>query len=1207
MEVRIYRPNADISCKTYKSTLSDFEICEDEIVVKEDQWGESFSAEIKYTLPDLSAYYNPKVKLFFMLENGTGHIFVDGVRVDVGVSDEFIDVEVNLDVNSPKALHFTYSNKKLTSIADGLGRTVRYNYDSKKLQSVVFADGSTLTFKYSSDLMRSIDSGNGLQTKLSYDKSRRITEIKTAALSTVIHKNTVLDSTSYNFTISDYKMTYCTEGEIYVYIEDEKGNFEKYEFAIDNLVIGTESGDITGKTTAKYSYKFVEDLDKNINEGRRVTKITKTETKNEKAPVITITEYNEAELPVTETVDWQSVSDTVRIKTVKEYAYGEGFKLIGETTTKHAEEEGEEEITVYRTAYNYNSFGDLKLTESYVEGEEKDSGRNFEERVYNDDGNVVKLIRWNSLDSSSKFYTESEYENGRLLKEKDETGATSSEYEYEDGTNVVKSVRNAKGVKFAYGRNPYNYAVESVTQSTEDGEANANEIIYNYGAPVTVTSGNTKIDYSYDGARRKTEVSVNGVTQAKYSYKDFTYNEKQKKCTLGEMTTVYETGNGTVSKHFIKTGYMDGESGKIAPTETLDIDGNLILRKSFDENQRLVSVTDAVSGTSNITYDEFDNITRIVMNNHCEDYVYDGYGKLLQKQYKGDLNQTYRYTYKYNAAHDLNYITFGSSVDSCKFKPLKDVNGRNVGKEIYKDTDKVAAEYITYRKVGDHATNMPATIWFGNGTQIKDSIKYKYDSCGNICEITENGHIVAKYAYDSLNRLIREDNKAIGKTVLFTYDNAGNLTERCEYAYTRKSGEELSEQSCTHYSYDYDGDKLKSYNGKEITYNSAGNPTAYCDKVVEWQYGKRLVKLGDTTFAYDGAGKRTQKGNITFKYDSDGKLVKQSDGLEFIYDASGVVGLIYRNMQYFYRKDAQGNVVAILNASGNVVVKYVYDAWGNHKVIDVNGNEVISGIGVLNPFRYRGYYYDTETGLYYLQTRYYDPEVGRFISQDSVEYADPEKINGINLYAYCGNNPVMNVDPTGTTEWWEWLLLGIATALVIGAGIVAAVATGGLALVAGGIAIGGSIGGLTSIVGQGLINGWDNISIGGIAAGIFIGGALGGLGALVGGASVGAGALALAGGGTVFAGVAVVGVGLLAFNVLFSKHNPGMSNKPPVSWTDIDEGINIYNKFGGNSNKAAEYLLNQFRGSGNWHKGAGTEFNALKKWFDRIIRLMISK
>ena len=160
---------------------------------------------------------------------------------------------------------------------------------------------------------------------------------------------------------------------------------------------------------------------------------------------------------------------------------------------------------------------------------------------------------------------------------------------------------------------------------------------------------------------------------------------------------------------------------------------------------------------------------------------------------------------------------------------------------------------------------------------------------------------------------------------------------------------------------------------------------------------------------------------------------------------------MYANETYFYRKDAQGNIVALINKNGAVVVKYVYDAWGNNIALNANGGEITSGIGILNPFRYRGYYYDTETELYYLQTRYYDPELGRFISQDSLDYADPETINGLNLYAYCGNNPVMNVDPTG-----EITLAFILVSMLIGAiigGVSAGVKASKAGLDAKGIAL----------------------------------------------------------------------------------------------------------------------------------------------------------
>ena len=110
----------------------------------------------------------------------------------------------------------------------------------------------------------------------------------------------------------------------------------------------------------------------------------------------------------------------------------------------------------------------------------------------------------------------------------------------------------------------------------------------------------------------------------------------------------------------------------------------------------------------------------------------------------------------------------------------------------------------------------------------------------------------------------------------------------------------------------------------------------------------------------------------------------------------------------FYRRDAQGNIVAIFDSIGNIVVEYSYDAWGKCTV-----KTNVSGIAAINPFRYRGYYFDTETCLYYLNARYYDPEIGRFISADSISYLEPETINGLNIYSYCKNNPVVNVDPSG--------------------------------------------------------------------------------------------------------------------------------------------------------------------------------------------------
>ena len=219
---------------------------------------------------------------------------------------------------------------------------------------------------------------------------------------------------------------------------------------------------------------------------------------------------------------------------------------------------------------------------------------------------------------------------------------------------------------------------------------------------------------------------------------------------------------------------------------------------------------------------------------------------------------------------------------------------------------------------------------------------------------------------------------------------------------------------------------------------------------------------------------------------NNGKLIRQSNGLEFFYDHTGVAGMKYNGATYIYRKDVQGNIIALLDSNGRIVVKYAYDAWGNYaaKALDrVDGKvqfnnvdpdtvfnadyEKYKQLANINPFRYRGYYYDTETELYFLKMRYYDPEVGRFISPDSIEYLDPETINGLNLYAYCNNNPVSNVDPNGN-KWWHWFL-GVVAVVALAAVVVAsAVLTGGTSLVA--IGIGFAIGSAASVVTQGISN-----------------------------------------------------------------------------------------------------------------------------------------
>jgi len=173
------------------------------------------------------------------------------------------------------------------------------------------------------------------------------------------------------------------------------------------------------------------------------------------------------------------------------------------------------------------------------------------------------------------------------------------------------------------------------------------------------------------------------------------------------------------------------------------------------------------------------------------------------------------------------------------------------------------------------------------------------------------------------------------------------------------------------------------------------------------------------TYKYDVDGIRTSKtvNGVTTKYTTiNGKITSQSDGINslyFYYDSNDEPFSVDINgTNYIYVKNVQGDIIAITDVSGTIVVRYTYDAWGN--ATSITGS-LASTIGQLNPMRYRGYYYDAETGYYYLQSRYYEPAMGRFINSDdsNILFLTGNQILGGNLFLYCYNNPVMHSDPTG--------------------------------------------------------------------------------------------------------------------------------------------------------------------------------------------------
>ncbi|MCI5746192.1 MAG: polymorphic toxin type 37 domain-containing protein, partial [Erysipelotrichaceae bacterium] len=288
-------------------------------------------------------------------------------------------------------------------------------------------------------------------------------------------------------------------------------------------------------------------------------------------------------------------------------------------------------------------------------------------------------------------------------------------------------------------------------------------------------------------------------------------------------------------------------------------------------------------------------------------------------------------------------------------------------------------------------------------------------------------------------------------------------------------------------------------------------------KNIQFEYndqGLRTFKRVDTG--------QTLNSNKIYKdyeyvYDLDNKLICQRvtylnsiDTMIFLYHDDYLYGFEYGQSKYFYLRDSLGNINGIIDSTGNLVVEYVYNAFG--KIIDILG-EMNDTIGVYNPMRYKGYYYDEETQLYWVSSRYYSPELCRWISPDSIKYLDPESINGLNLYCYCYNDPINYYDPSGH--------FAISTLIILG-------------LIAVGAVIGGTVAGVNSYNNGN--RGWE--LAGDILGGALIGGAIGGIvgyfaapgiAAMLSSTGTIGGALAFAGGmGLTGAGIAISTVGQLA-------------------------------------------------------------------------------
>lgn len=696
-------------------------------------------------------------------------------------------------------------------------------------------------------------------------------------------------------------------------------------------------------------------------------------------------------------------------------------------------------------------------------------------------------------DSVVSDYKDSDDTNSEFKEARDTFGNTLTETVFSDGcfgtfyrSFAYSENGNDKISETDTRGNIVNYTVDPVTSrvtSVTDRVGNKTEYTYDFNGKVSKVvfkdaDGNvcSEIEYTYDYNGNLTCIERGDGKLYSFAYNNMglltdavgmvTYDYKKSSGRLKSMT--YANGS-TVNITYDKLGKIIRETWTKGSSVEADY------RYSYDKDGNVISTIDFI-GEKEYNYHYRDgNVVRMSVNKitltgetvtsrtsaYSVRYTYTSDGQIYKKEYPSSGLKVY-YRYPDNADAVIKYL-YGNTI--AEFHSETDSLGRRISEEIrtgksvhYRKFEYLQGEITPTHTNEGKVVSRPETSLVKRITFSDRVINYTYDEEDRIITYADNKDAEYEYEYDAQGQVIRENRS--GTITLYEYDAYGNVTAKGR---TTSSDGKLDTSSPLNTLYQYDTgdpDKLISYtvpgsNGP-VTYNFAydelGNPTTHKSLSVEWTKGRMLKKYGKHHFEYNESGIRTaryfnttvdgERVTVRYDYELEGTkvvrmLYRDRNGVENIliplYDtADSPIGIIYNNERYWFAKNLQGDILSIYNDSGEEVVRYRYNAWGVPSVkVDSSG----ISLAVINPFRYRGYLYDNEYSLYYLQSRYYDPEIGRFISPepniDEGGFDLSAKALAYNTFTYCANNPIVYKDDTG-----EGLILACVTAFaIIGAAV----------------------------------------------------------------------------------------------------------------------------------------------------------------------------
>ena len=696
----------------------------------------------------------------------------------------------------------------------------------------------------------------------------------------------------------------------------------------------------------------------------------------------------------------------------------------------------------YSNNVGYAFFDDVQLVRDSIETELSKSDIEGDETSA--DGSTTEdtsVAFTEALDAYGNALTETTFTDGQL-------GTIYRSFAYNTDDTAMAGDNSGNDLireTDARGNKTY-YAVDDDTSRNEEiTDRCGNKTAYEYdteGRTTKVTSKNANgtalanVSYAYDGFNNMTEIVRGDGLKYVLAYNDFHnlesigVNGKSEKL----ITYTYKNGNGrlkqmtyangdTMKATYNSFGQMTGEiwynaSGVEKARYKYVYDGNGNINRSIDiyakkeynyeyEEGKIIRAAE-----SDITLNGELVTGRTLVN--TVRYYYNAEGQLTKKVITPAGESSFTYTY--NNTENATTVQFKAGGRTVTSQSNTDHLGRKTFDELQLGVGSVSRQFsylageVTEEHIANGKQKSSATTQLVSKITLSDgrTISYEYDAEERITKVIDSAEGTTIYTYDALGQLLTETKNGVVINSM-EYDNYGNIVKKNGKAYTYDSTWK---------------DLLTSYDGKSITYDAQGNPTTYLGHTLTWEKGRQLKSFDSNTYTYNANGIRTSKtiNGVTHTYTLDGtKILRETWGsntLIPLYDNEETVcGIIYNNTPYYFLKNLQGDIIAITDATGTVVAEYSYDAWGKCTITCD-----CCGIAPINPYRYRGYYYDEEIGMYYLQSRYYNPIVSRFVNTDEINVSTvSDKVNNQTLFGYVANDPVNRTDVTGFFSWSEIL------------------------------------------------------------------------------------------------------------------------------------------------------------------------------------------